>query len=81
MPRTVEQTHNSGSYDFSGIQFGPQSDQPIRKLEACKSSLEDALNQLGLNSEFVELERLICRAIKDCASEIIGVDECLNQDR
>jgi hypothetical protein len=60
---------------------GHQVDQPLRKLEACKSSLEDALNQLGLNSRFVVLQNLICRAIEESASEIIGVDEYLNQDR
>jgi hypothetical protein len=60
------------------VGVGHQVAADLKKLEAVKSTLEDAAMQLGLKSEHATLSRMINQAIEEAASLASSADEYLN---
>jgi hypothetical protein len=56
---------------------GHQLCQEEKQLIACKSSLEDALGQLG-KLPHVELRQMICRAIEEAHSLACSAEDVYN---
>lgn len=67
---------NSGTYNFKGL--GHQVKSEVKKMEAIRSTLEDAALQLGHPSEHVRLQGFINAAIEEANSLASSADERLN---
>lgn len=60
--------------------IGHQVSQLPKKLNAVKTSLEEAMCTLGAGSGFLELERLISQAIDEAHFNYCLMEDSLDQD-
>jgi hypothetical protein len=58
--------------------LGHQVAEDLKRLEAVKSTLEDAALQLGLKSQHIQLQNLINAAIEEAASLTVSADDYLD---
>jgi hypothetical protein len=72
------QSSNAGTYNFTG--FGHQVRSEVKKMEAVKTTLEEAMSLLGVPNNHPELSGFISRAIEEAQGLIISADEAINQN-